>query len=126
MQTSSSKLGKDSAELQLHRLGMLVDSFSEEQSARYAAYRRTNLNKAAIKKLANQVLNQSIGNNVTIVIAGLAKVFVGEIVEKAREIQARCGHTGPLTPDHLRDAYRLYGIETGLVPDARKRRRLFK
>jgi hypothetical protein len=33
----------------------------------------------------------------------------------AREIQMRRGETGPLSPDHLREAYRAYQQETGRV-----------
>ena len=79
------------------------------------------------------------------IVAGFTKVFVGEIVEKgdsltfcdignvidrlvsARAVQARRGEKGPLSPDHLREAYRLYQQETGRVGASRPLRgkRLF-
>ena len=37
----------------------------------------------------------------------------------ARAVQTRRGETGPLSPDHLREAYRLYQKETGRVGAAR-------
>ena len=45
----------------------------------------------------------------------------------AREIQMRRGETGPLSPDHLREAYRAYQQETGRVGAARplKAKKLF-
>lgn len=73
-------------------------------------------------------------------------MFVGEIVEKgipfglrtlsylfsfvvclARQVQSRRNDSGPLTPDHLREAYRMYQAETGRVGSARPMRgkRLF-
>lgn len=46
---------------------------------------------------------------------------------EARAVQARRGDVGPLAPDHLREAYRLYQQETGRVGAARPSRskRLF-
>src|SRR4051812_8684202 len=85
----------------------------------------------------HQVIQQTIGQQVSQpvaqIVAGFAKVFVGEIVEKgssismpapfpvpqyavsARAVQTRRGETGPLSPDHLREAYRIYQAETGRV-----------
>jgi len=54
---------------------------------------------------------------------------VGEIVEKAREVQLLKGDEGPLQPDHLREAWRLYkerGSRNGGVPESSKLKRLFK
>ena len=71
-------------------------------------------------------------------------MFVGEIVEKgvlfihirpftyahvspARQVQSNRNESGPLTPDHLREAYRMYQEETGRVGSARpvRGKRLF-
>ena len=90
------------------RMRMLLDSFDESQMARYEIYRRVALNKANVKKLASGVLAQTLPQNISVVIAGSGKVFVGEIVERAREVQASRGHTGPLQPEHLREAYTRY------------------
>jgi transcription initiation factor TFIID subunit 11 len=63
------------------------------------------------------------------VISGFAKVFVGEIVEKARDVQMLKGDEGPLQPEHLREAWRLYkekGSRNGGVPESGKLKRLFK
>jgi transcription initiation factor TFIID subunit 11 len=45
----------------------------------------------------------------------------------ARKVQASKGDTGPLAPDHLRQAYRMYTEEAGRVGAARPQRgkRLF-
>jgi transcription initiation factor TFIID subunit 11 len=68
------------------------------------------------------------------VVAGFSKVFVGEMIERgklkalfmgridhplARAVQARRGDTGPLSPDHLREAYVIYQHEFGRVGAAR-------
>ncbi|KAI8321712.1 TAFII28-like protein, partial [Martensiomyces pterosporus] len=87
------------------------EQLSEEQRQRYGVYRRTALNKGSVKKLVSNVLNQQISSTLTFVVAGFSKVFVGQIVESAVQIQAEWGDEGPLKPEHLREAYRLYKKE---------------
>ncbi|KAJ2899855.1 transcription initiation factor TFIID subunit 11 [Coemansia aciculifera] len=90
----------------------LWDQMNEDQRQRFDVYRRTALNKGSIKKLVGLILNQQVTSTLTFVVAGFSKVFVGEIVERAVQVQSERGDTGPLTPDHLREAYRLYKKET--------------
>ncbi|CCM00214.1 uncharacterized protein FIBRA_02242 [Fibroporia radiculosa] len=108
-------------------LKVLMDNFSPEQYDRFEAYRRHALPKAAVRKVVQQSLQQQISQPVAQIVAGFAKVFVGEIVEKARAVQERREEKGPLSPDHLREAYRMYQQETGRVGAARpvRSKRLF-
>ncbi|KAF8883028.1 hTAFII28-like protein conserved region-domain-containing protein [Infundibulicybe gibba] len=108
-------------------LKVLMDNFSPAQYDRFEAYRRHALPKQAVRKVIQQTLGQQVSQPVAQIVAGFAKVFVGEIVEKARAVQARRGDTGPLSPDHLREAYRAYQEETGRVGAARpvRSKRLF-
>ncbi|KAI0065197.1 TAFII28-domain-containing protein [Artomyces pyxidatus] len=100
-------------------LKVLMDNFTPEQYERFEAYRRHALPKQAVRKVIQQALGQQVSQPIAQVVAGFSKVFVGEIVEKARAVQARRGETGPLAPDHLREAYRAYQLETGRVGAAR-------
>ncbi|KAJ2689943.1 transcription initiation factor TFIID subunit 11 [Coemansia spiralis] len=93
-------------------VGELWDQMSDDQRQRYGVYRRSALNKATVKRLISQVLNQQVSSTLTFVVAGFAKVFVGEIVERAVQIQEERGDAGALKPEHLREAYRLYRRET--------------
>lgn len=88
-------------------------------------------------QVVQQTLGQQVSQPVAQIVAGFGKVFVGEMVEKgtcarlplfrllkpalriARAVQQRRGETGPLSPDHLREAYRIYQQETGRVGAAR-------
>ncbi|KIJ67393.1 hypothetical protein HYDPIDRAFT_108137 [Hydnomerulius pinastri MD-312] len=108
-------------------LKVLMDNFSPAQYDRFEAYRRHALPKQAVRRVIQQTTGQQVSQPVAQIVAGFAKVFVGEIVEKARAVQSRRNDTGPLTPDHLREAYRLYQAETGRVGSARagRGRRLF-
>ncbi|KAI9676373.1 MAG: hypothetical protein M1817_000530 [Caeruleum heppii] len=69
------------------KLSILVEAFNPTQSDRYDMYRRAKLPPATVRKLTNQTLSQSVPENVVKTINGFTKVFVGEIVEKAREVQ---------------------------------------
>ncbi|KIY63976.1 TAFII28-domain-containing protein [Cylindrobasidium torrendii FP15055 ss-10] len=96
-------------------LKVLMDHFSAEQYDRFEAYRRHALPKQAVRKVIQNTVGTQVSQPVAQIVAGFAKVFVGEMVEKARSVQQRRGDTGPLSPDHLREAYRLYQQETGHV-----------
>ncbi|KAH0545306.1 hypothetical protein FGG08_000605 [Glutinoglossum americanum] len=112
--------GQADEDQEKQKLAILVDSFNEDQSDRYDLFRRVKLQPSALKKIANQTLSQSIPPLVVTTIGGLSKVFIGEIVERAREVQAQWlaaatpdgvfkeEMRGPLLPDHLREAVRRY------------------
>ncbi len=117
-------------------MGLLSMVMDEDQLDRHMASRRGALNKTSVRKLVNHVLSQSVSQHVAMVVSGVAKIFVGEIIEKAREVQATRGEQGPLRPNHLREAHRQYhlkrerpgnyppGTNTGF-PGLGKRRRMF-
>ncbi|KAJ7725625.1 TAFII28-domain-containing protein [Mycena maculata] len=100
-------------------LRVLMENLSPAQYERFEAYRRHALPKQAVRKVIQQAAGLQVSLPVAQIVAGFSKVFVGEIVEKARAVQARRGDTGPLSPDHLREAYRMYQDETGRVGAAR-------
>ncbi|CDS00119.1 hypothetical protein [Sporisorium scitamineum] len=121
---------------QQRNMGLLSMVMDEDQLDRHMASRRGALNKTSVRKLVNHVLSQSVSQHVAMVVSGVAKIFVGEIIEKAREIQSTRGEQGPLRPNHLREAHRQYylkrerpgyyppGTNTGF-PGVGKRRRMF-
>lgn len=79
---------------------------SEEELKRYVKFRRTGFNKGGIRKFVSQVLEQTCNPNFSIVLSGIAKVFVAEMVEESREVQEEWGDSGELLPSHVHEAYR--------------------
>lgn len=109
------------------RMLRLVDAFSDEQVNRYEMYRRSCFPRNQIKRLMTQTANCSMNSQVCIAMAGVAKVFVGEIVEEALRVAEGKNHEGALLPTHIREAVRRLGAVDGshLNDGAKKSRRLF-
>lgn len=159
---------------------LLMDNLSPEQMSRYEYLKRSSINRGQMKKLAYSVLNQSVSPNVAIILGGVGKLFVGEIVERARDVKLRMDKAdlliklnekrqlhaelkksqmqllkdkddatataalttridsikqelkkmdlrkvrtnGPLLPEHIREAWRLYQLENNAVPSSQWRR----
>lgn len=134
-----------------HRL--LITSFTEDQMERFEAYRRLTVNRPGVKKICNSILGHSIPQNIAIVMAGISKLLLGDIITKAFEVQEReykaqlildieakrkhkretlkklaagedvfevpskkLEYLGdqrmPLQPEHIREAWRLYRLES--------------
>lgn len=62
---------------------LLVTNLDEQQTNRFEVFHRTSLNKNQIKRLAGTVTNQSITENIRVLLQAIGKVYVGEIISLA-------------------------------------------
>lgn len=65
-----------------------MDAFNPQQSERYDLFKRAKLRKETLRRIVNHALSQSVPASVVTTINGFTKVFAGEIIEKARTVQA--------------------------------------
>ncbi|CAI5756079.1 unnamed protein product [Candida verbasci] len=68
---------------------LLIASFTDDQMERFEAFRRSTINKPGVKKIVNGIVGHSIPQAIAIVIAGITKSFLGEIITKAQAVQER-------------------------------------
>ena len=86
----------------------ILASFTPAQLERYESFRRSVLNRKAVKKLAMAATGGAPAPTVPmlVVLAGLGKQFCGELVEEGRRVMADRGEAGPLRPVHVQEAHR--------------------
>jgi transcription initiation factor TFIID subunit 11 len=131
------KLTKAAMDAEKERKAMFSTHIHPAHAEIYETWNRIHLKKEVVRRLANQTLSQSVPASVVTTINSYTKVFVGEIVDRAREVQkewlaaaeklptgdkneeafgkdgegepvVRERDRGPLLPDHLREALRRY------------------
>ncbi|EFC50114.1 predicted protein [Naegleria gruberi] len=78
------------------------------QYDRYENFTRSTFKPVMKRLINNSTSTPSTNKNVEITIAGIAKVYVGELVELSKTIQKEWGDdpSDPIEPRHLREAYR--------------------
>ncbi|EXB56450.1 Transcription initiation factor TFIID subunit 11 [Morus notabilis] len=98
------------------KMQAILSQFTEEQMSRYESFRRAGFQKSNMKRLLTSITGtQKISIPMTIVVSGIAKIFVGELVETARIVMSERKESGPVRPCHIREAYRRLKLE-GKVP----------
>ncbi|XP_053664941.1 transcription initiation factor TFIID subunit 11 [Anopheles marshallii] len=119
------KSKRELEEEELEKMQVLVSNFTEGQLDRYEMYRRAAFPKAAVKRLMQTITGCSVSQNVVIAMSGIAKVFVGEVVEEALDVMERAGESGAIQPKYLREAVRRLR-NRGHIPTGRGHKQFFK
>ncbi|KAE9031785.1 hypothetical protein PR003_g9653 [Phytophthora rubi] len=95
----------------------MMQSLPQTEARRHEQFRRSHFERGAVKRCMAQAIHEysttdkkapGVTNVMAIVMAGMTKVFVGEITAEARRIMEKNGETGPIRPRHLREAHRKY------------------
>ncbi|CAL4948159.1 unnamed protein product [Urochloa decumbens] len=100
----------------LAKMNAILSQFTEEQMNRYESFRRSGFQKSNMKRLLTSITgSQKISIPTSIVVSGIAKMFVGELIETARIVMTERKDSGPIRPCHIREAYRRLKLE-GKIP----------
>lgn len=112
---------KQAEQSQHERTVLLVSALSDKQLDQYEIFRRSTLPRASVKRLMQSISGTTVPPNAVIAMAGITKVYVGEIVEMACQAREKLNETGPLQPKHIREAVRLLRMK-GSVPSTKYKR----
>ncbi|WVZ69271.1 hypothetical protein U9M48_018084 [Paspalum notatum var. saurae] len=94
----------------LAKMNAILSQFTEDQMNRYESFRRSGFQKSNMKRLLTSITgSQKISIPTSIVVSGIAKMFVARIVMTERK------DSGPIRPCHIREAYRRLKLE-GKIP----------
>ncbi|GAU28564.1 hypothetical protein TSUD_269040 [Trifolium subterraneum] len=90
----------------------IFSQFTDEQMRRFESFRRAKFQKAKMKQLVASInRTNTVSSPISVVVSGIAKMFVGEVVETARIIMEERKESGPIRPCHLREAHRRLKLE---------------
>ncbi|OAF66939.1 hypothetical protein A3Q56_05318 [Intoshia linei] len=105
----------DNRESEKERMRQLYQTLSEDEKNRYEIFRRCHFNRTVIKRIMHLDAPNVSNKHVALIVSSLAKVFVGEIVEKALDCKTDEEKNSPLKPDHIRKSYEEYAKEHGSI-----------
>mmetsp|Transcript_28805 Transcript_28805/g.66556 ORF Transcript_28805/g.66556 Transcript_28805/m.66556 type:complete len:201 (-) Transcript_28805:83-685(-) len=91
------------------RLSEVVKTFTPEEEKRFQCYFRSKFPAPVVKRLMASQAGSAVNQTIGFIMCGIAKVFVGELVETARIVQGEWGEGSyevPVLPKHYREAYR--------------------
>lgn len=107
------------------KMQSILSQFTEGQMSRYESFRRSGFQKSVMKRLLGSITGSNkISMPMTIVVSGIAKIFVGELVETAKVVMIERKESGPIRPCHIREAYRRLKLEGKILK--RSVQRLFR
>merc|ERR1712137_199950 len=101
---------------------IIKPQLNEEQLERWDKFRSVSFSDNYIKDFIASTANKKANAMGALVMAGITKVFVGEMVETARSAMDEWNETGPIQPRHLREAYRRLKMANKILYYKQRRR----
>ncbi|KAL6198715.1 hypothetical protein ACLB2K_028504 [Fragaria x ananassa] len=88
--------------VKMAKMQAILSRFSEEQMSRYESFRRAGFQKSNMKRLLASISGTpKISVPMTIVVSGIAKIFVGELVETGRLFLFFCSQNGYVREERI-------------------------
>ena len=87
-----------------------------EQLERFEHWKRSKFPREKMRRLMSEMIGSSTERG-AIVLSGVAKMFVGDLIESARERMTAAGESGPIQPSHIRSAHRQAQRAGGAPPN---------
>eukprot|EP01025_Chloroclados_australasicus_P000048 TRINITY_DN10021_c1_g1_i2.p1 TRINITY_DN10021_c1_g1~~TRINITY_DN10021_c1_g1_i2.p1 ORF type:complete len:237 (+),score=34.54 TRINITY_DN10021_c1_g1_i2:73-783(+) len=116
---TDSDSGKDAKEISKEELNArrmaVFESLTNLQMDRYECFRRASFQKSKMARVMKYVLRQNVNERMIISMQGIAKLFVGELIECARKVAMERQDTGPIKPSHIHTAYQTLS-QGGKIP----------
>jgi len=85
----------------------LIRNFTPQELKRYESFRRSHFDRFKVRKYLSSLTKDKITEKMSIIVSGATKVFIGEVVEIARDLMESRGAQGAVPPAYVREAYRL-------------------
>jgi len=111
------------------KLSKLFTHFDQQQEEQYVNFRRSHFQKPTVKKIMQTIGGNAVNQNVIIAMSGIAKVYAGEIIEKALEIKQsdpNANQHRSIEPRHIRRALRqMHNTPNIYMPNRPKAKRKY-
>lgn len=94
---------------------LLMSRLDALQNDRYDTYRRTVINKTGLKRLTNQIFPHPLPPDLITILSSISKILMGEIIEKAKDVQLKYEKKRLVEQNLLRKALKLDGKDVSNV-----------
>ena len=88
-------------DIQLSKRAFDALSKDPEVSSRYTSFKETKVDPNKLKKFIFNKYDLTISDVSSTIIAAMCKIFVGEVIEEAREMMSKDEKGGPVTSEYL-------------------------